>query len=157
MTTPSFGKTYTPVTLPMTAVSRIDAKLWSGDDTFTCDPRVWTPVTVDGGKGNDTLSGGAGADALTGGDGHDEPLGQGGKDKLYGGDGSDTLRDGAGDDYLFGGPDRYGDHMYGGTGKDTFEIEVFYTTWDEPFWCQDFPIDNTEADGDVVIESYQLW
>ena len=47
--------------------------------------------------------------------------GGGGKDKIYGGGSTDRLRGGDGDDLLVGGPGNQ-DFMWGGKGKDRFDI-----------------------------------
>lgn len=79
------------------------------DTVVTCP--VSTPVTADGGNGNDSISvtpdstfvavlnGGAGSDTLTGGAGNDSLDGNAGGDSLYGNGGADLFADtgGAGD------------------------------------------------------------
>jgi len=81
-----------------------------------------------GDAGNDRLDGGAGIDHLAGGTGNDEIQGWTGNDRIDGGDGadnmdggpgSDTVRGGAGDDMLWAGSSGV-DHLYGGTGANTF-------------------------------------
>ncbi len=74
----------------------------AGDDTLT------------GYYGNDDLDGGAGADLLNGGDGNDvvSGLGDDTKDFLNGGDGEDIILAGK------------HDHANGGTGADTFVIDL---------------------------------
>lgn len=73
-----------------------------------------SPVWLDGGDGSDTLQGGASADTLSGGRGNDLLSGQGGNDELYGGLGDDTLdgslgqnalNSGGGQDILLNGRD----------------------------------------------------
>lgn len=53
-------------------------------------------------------------------DGEDTLLGQAGNDTLLGGNGADTLRGGPNKDRLRGGYDGAYDHLFGGTGIDTF-------------------------------------
>jgi VCBS repeat-containing protein len=102
----------------LAGVEQIDAGAHAGvtvlfgktDDTFDFGGIALTGiVSVDGGKGNDSLTGTAGADKLLGGAGDDSLLGADGADVLIGGAGVDRLTGGAGADVLTG-----------GTGKDVF-------------------------------------
>jgi Ca2+-binding RTX toxin-like protein len=79
-------------------------------------PTVSTPMTVDGGDGNDRLIGGSGPDMLIGGPGNDLLAGQGGDDTLFGGLGTDDLHGGAGNDIILAGDES--DIAHGGTGRD---------------------------------------
>ena len=90
-------------TIVITGLSAADL----AEDMFRL-PR--TPVTLEGGDGNDTLLGWAGDDTLEGG---------AGDDTLVGGDGDDTIAGGAGDDLLYGDGLR-GDEIDGVTDRDTF-------------------------------------
>lgn len=85
--------------------------LGTGDDQFTADNRLTTPLFVTGEGGNDTILGGAGGDELSGangkdvilgGDGDDYLLGGASNDRLFGDNGSDTASGGGGNDYLYG-------------------------------------------------------
>jgi Ca2+-binding RTX toxin-like protein len=89
-------------------------------------------ATLYGGAGNDRLHGTEGNDLLSGGAGNDSLSGGGGADVLTGGDGNDTLRGGAGSDTMFGGAgddvffaanDGSRDFVYGGSGRDTAEVD----------------------------------
>lgn len=75
-----------------------------------------TPVKLNGGAGDDTLSGELGSDTIRGGGGDDIVSGQGGSDRLLGGSGNDTLDGGEGDDAVWGGGN---DVLGGGAGNDT--------------------------------------
>ncbi|TWU14931.1 Bifunctional hemolysin/adenylate cyclase precursor [Symmachiella macrocystis] len=72
-------------------------------------------------EGNDWLAGGQGNDLLKGGYGNDTLLGNLGVDHLYGEQGTDYIKGQDGNDYLNGGADGSRDHMWGGTGADTFK------------------------------------
>jgi Ca2+-binding RTX toxin-like protein len=76
-----------------------------------------TPLALNGGDGNDTLTGGSANDTMAGGAGDDILNGADGADALSGGDGADTLNGGLGNDTLAGGAGN--DTMSGGTGDDT--------------------------------------
>jgi Ca2+-binding RTX toxin-like protein len=99
------------VHLRLTGISRLDADLGAGADTFTATGNLAALITfdIDGGEGDDTLLGGNGADVLSGGPGDDFLDGNQGADTLTGGDGfdgfqwdpgdgSDTVNGGAGAD-----------------------------------------------------------
>jgi len=74
------------------------------------------PVTVQAGKGNDTIVSGPGADSLVGGAGNDMIRGGAGADVIIGGDGNDDLGGGPDDDTILGG---FGnDAVLGGAGTD---------------------------------------
>ncbi len=61
-----------------------------GDDVMSTSGGVTTPLSFDGGDGNDQLFGGAGADHLVGGPGNDLVDGRQGADTVLLGDGDDT-------------------------------------------------------------------
>ncbi|MFG6105880.1 calcium-binding protein [Leptothoe sp. EHU-05/26/07-4] len=71
--------------------SEVESVLFSGGagNDFLNASGTLTPVTADGGDGNDILIGGAGDDILIGGDGADLLIGGAGNDILIGGDGAD--------------------------------------------------------------------
>ncbi|MEM8807619.1 MAG: calcium-binding protein [Cyanobacteria bacterium P01_G01_bin.38] len=71
--------------------SEVQSVLFSGGDgnDFLNASGTLTPVTADGGDGDDILIGGAGDDILIGGDGADLLIGGGGNDILIGGNGAD--------------------------------------------------------------------
>ena len=62
---------------------------------------LFTPVTFDGGEGDDTLTGNATPDKLTGGTGADTLNGGWGNDTLTGGDGADSVDASYGNDKVF--------------------------------------------------------
>ncbi|MDO9418471.1 T1SS-143 repeat domain-containing protein [Pararhizobium sp.] len=76
-------------------------------------------VTIDGGKGNDSIAGTNSADKLLGGDGNDLISGLGGDDIIEGGAGSDEIWGGAGNDDIKGGGGS--DNITGGLGDDTID------------------------------------
>ncbi|HWK28339.1 MAG TPA: calcium-binding protein [Solirubrobacter sp.] len=111
----------------------VRAELGDGDDVARLG-MGWTPgtpLTIDGGPGNDQLSGYAGPETLIGGDGNDVLKGNQGDDHLFGGPGNDTLeggdgadevRGGEGDDTVGGGGTaQYADIIDGGPGRDTLD------------------------------------
>ncbi|NEZ56549.1 calcium-binding protein [Adonisia turfae] len=71
--------------------SEVESVLFSGGagNDFLNASGTLTPVTADGGDGDDILIGGAGDDILIGGDGADLLIGGAGNDILIGGDGAD--------------------------------------------------------------------
>ncbi|MFG6098754.1 calcium-binding protein [Leptothoe sp. ISB3NOV94-8A] len=71
--------------------SEVESVLFSGGEgnDFLNASGTLTPVTADGGDGDDILIGGAGNDILIGGDGADLLIGGAGNDILIGGDGAD--------------------------------------------------------------------
>ncbi|KAA1258981.1 Bifunctional hemolysin/adenylate cyclase precursor [Rubripirellula obstinata] len=106
-------------------VTSIVGNSGSGDDIVTISPKIFVPVTISGGAGNDQLSAGGGPTAFNGGTGDDRLTGGLGEDNLDGGDGNDViiggagvdqLSGGAGDDYIDGG--RGADLISGGDGND---------------------------------------
>ncbi|WP_371158001.1 calcium-binding protein [Jannaschia sp. 2305UL9-9] len=76
-----------------------------------------TPVTLDGGAGNDPLEGGLFEDTLRGQGGDDTIIGNSGADLLEGGAGADSIEGGRGDDTIDGGAG--GDTVAGGSGSDS--------------------------------------
>jgi len=83
----------------------------AGDDTMTAAAGV--AVTMNGGKGDDTLTGDSAADVLNG---------EAGDDTLAGGDGNDTLSGGDGNDTFDEGTASNGSDVFnGGTGVDTVD------------------------------------
>lgn len=100
----------------------------SGNDTmFSAGGDDW----LAGGTGNDDIYGGAGTDNLFGGSGNDKLIGGSGLDQLYGGDGHDLLINSranpvmaiaAVSDIIFD----LGGFMDGGSGNDTFRVDVFF-------------------------------
>lgn len=107
----------------------------NGDDTFAVDSAkgaVATPMTVDGGNGNDTINGGAANDLLVGGNGNDTIRGGDGNDLIFsnnGGDsvdgqrGTDTEILGNGDDIAIWLPGEGNDNVDGGNGVDTLTFD----------------------------------
>lgn len=88
-----------------------------------------TPITIDGGAGDDdldgyqgpeTFHGGDGNDVLEGNQGDDHLFGEAGNDTIEGGDGADEVRGGDGDDLVGGGGTaQFADIIDGGSGRDT--------------------------------------
>ena len=58
---------------------------FAGNDVFTVDPKITTPVLANGGAGNDTITGGSGKDILIAGNGTSVLDGSHGQDILIGG------------------------------------------------------------------------
>ena len=73
--------------------SRVQSVVFSGGDSndFLNASGTATPITADGGAGDDILIGGSGDDILIGGDGADLLIGGGGADILIGGNGADLF------------------------------------------------------------------
>ncbi|MBE9137940.1 calcium-binding protein [Nodosilinea sp. LEGE 07088] len=73
--------------------SGVQAVVFSGGDgnDFLNASGTFTPITADGGAGDDILIGGAGDDILIGGDGADLLIGGGGNDILIGGNGANLF------------------------------------------------------------------
>ncbi|MEM9082161.1 MAG: hypothetical protein AAGB34_01095, partial [Planctomycetota bacterium] len=90
-------------TFPLSAVDRIKADLYDGNDFFNDVSKSFVPAEVYAGGGNDIVFAGWGDDIIYGGNGNDQLRGSSGDDRLYGGDGVDTLLGESGDDSLFGG------------------------------------------------------
>ncbi|AGY56824.1 M91 family zinc metallopeptidase [Gloeobacter kilaueensis] len=87
-----------------------------GDDTIRVDASVHNAMHLVGGDGNDRISGGSGDDRIEGGAGNDDISGGAGKDFIDGGQGNDYLRGGAGKDRLIGGDGN--DLISGGADRD---------------------------------------
>lgn len=109
----------------------VRAELGDGDDVsrLGSDWTLGTPITLDGGAGNDQLDGYQGPETMIGGDGDDTLEGNRGDDHLFGGAGNDTVdggddadevRGGDGDDVVGGGGrPAFADIVDGGPGRDT--------------------------------------
>jgi Ca2+-binding RTX toxin-like protein len=110
------------------AITAIQVSLSDRNDTFELASN--TPLSLDGGEGDDTVDGGAGPDRIRGGDGNDT---------LRGGPGGDSLSGDAGDDRLDGqtGPDS----QAGGPGRD---IAQYFRT--NPVFVA---LDSVAADGET--------
>lgn len=78
-----------------------------GDDVLDATASNVQSITLDGGRGDDTLLGSNGDDRMFGGDG---------RDRLRGGDGNDTMSGGRGNDRVYG--QRGRDRLNGGEGND---------------------------------------
>jgi serralysin len=87
------------------------------DDSITNNSS--SPMSADGGAGNDTITGGYNNDRLVGGDGADKLWGVGGADWVSGDAGNDRVSGGEGNDTIFGGAGD--DLMYGSYGDDTLD------------------------------------
>ncbi|MEM9151492.1 MAG: calcium-binding protein [Cyanobacteria bacterium P01_F01_bin.3] len=74
--------------------SDVQSVIFSGGEgnDFLNGSGTATPITADGGDGDDILIGGTGDDILNGGNGSDLLFGGGGNDLLIGGEGADTFR-----------------------------------------------------------------
>jgi Ca2+-binding RTX toxin-like protein len=86
------------VRCPYGTFKSISVDLGDQNDVENSATLLFTPVTVHGGTGNDTISTGGGADYLDGGPGNDTLDGGWGDDTLDGGVGADVLRGGPGFD-----------------------------------------------------------
>ncbi len=71
--------------------SQVSVTLGAGDDEFRVDAAFDTPVIVNGGSGDDTITGGAGNDILLGGAGNDTISGGDGNDLIFGDAGNDNV------------------------------------------------------------------
>jgi Ca2+-binding RTX toxin-like protein len=122
------------LTFDRATFSSIFVSLGAGDDSFTVVTArgdVTTPITVQGGNGNDTITGGSGNDTLVGGNGNDNLLGGAGTDLIFGGRGVDTIDGGPGndteilgqgDDVAVWNPGEGSDMIDGGQGHDTLRF-----------------------------------
>jgi Ca2+-binding RTX toxin-like protein len=109
----------------------VRAELGDGNDVsrLGSDWTLGTPITLDGGAGNDQLDGYQGPESMLGGDGDDTLEGNLGDDHLFGdagndtvdgGDDADEVRGGDGDDVVAGGGrPAFDDIVDGGAGRDT--------------------------------------
>jgi Ca2+-binding RTX toxin-like protein len=118
-----------PVNQP-TGTLRIDAN-WLTQTLIINPPGALRPLSIQSGKGNDTLSGSAVNDFIKGGDGNDS---------LDGGMGSDNLSGNAGADDLYGGMGG-ADTLSGGEGPDNFIIDAA---------AKDIVVDFNKAEGDRI-------
>lgn len=98
----------------------------AGNDTLIASPSS-TLNYLDGGAGNDVLYAGGGTNYLYGGAGNDTLIGGSGTNYLYGGAGTDTLYGGSGSNVLDGGRDGSTDHLIGGTGRNKFRQDFYFT------------------------------
>jgi Ca2+-binding RTX toxin-like protein len=101
----------------------------NGNDSLFGGEGDYSYNYLSGGAGDDELYGGWGEDYMVGNSGDDILAGRAGNDYLDGGSGYDRLHGEAGDDTLKGGIDGTSDSMYGGTGRDTFINEQYFTWW----------------------------
>ena len=96
-----------------------------GDGNDTVPRQAYhTPITVNGGAGDDDLTGSVEGDVIDGGDGNDTISGEEGDDQLRGGPGNDTIAGAAGNDTIDGGSGRdslSGDGDTIDPGNDTIE------------------------------------
>jgi RTX calcium-binding nonapeptide repeat (4 copies) len=83
---------HTAECVPGVEFDRVVFAFGSGNDQFGVSGYFTTPISVDGGAGDDALHGGAGDDELAGGDGGDYLNGDVGADVLDGGAGDDDLQ-----------------------------------------------------------------
>ncbi|MGD9617492.1 MAG: calcium-binding protein, partial [Alphaproteobacteria bacterium] len=125
-----------PFTVTMTAAEVVDFQGQGGDDSFTVSDLTGTTITqvlFSGGVGNDTLAGlatatpitangGDGNDSLTGGTGADTLNGDAGNDTLEGHRGADTITGGDGDDLNIWRNGDGTDTFNGGAGTDTQQL-----------------------------------
>jgi Ca2+-binding RTX toxin-like protein len=98
---------------PVVDVARIHADAGPGDDTVRVDEsngRIFIPVNLNGGSGDDTLTTGSGVDRIDGGRGNDF---------VDAGRGNDSANLGPGDDTFLWNPGEGSDTVDGGPGDDT--------------------------------------
>ena len=124
-----FGDDGTPdQSFSASTITQVSVLLGGGDDVFVVEGAFTTPVIVDGGSGNDTITGGqgndtllggAGDDIINGGDGNDVIFGNGGIDTVDGNRGNDTAFLGSGADSFRWDPGDGSDVIEGGSGIDT--------------------------------------
>lgn len=99
-----------------------------------------------GGEGRDTLIGNSMNNAL---------FGNGDIDRLEGGWGEDWLVGGAGNDTLDGGNDGIKDHLYGGTGQDTFVTHYNpFVKGGLTYWFPEIDDTDYDASTDMVVRRY---
>jgi Ca2+-binding RTX toxin-like protein len=97
-------------TFPLSSITRINARLDAGHDSFAMPATMRIPASVVGGIGNDTITVGAGNDSVEGQAGADSIVGNDGNDDLNAGyvdvsaavvtTGMDVLEGGSGNDLL---------------------------------------------------------
>jgi len=130
-----FGDGTLPQRFDATTFTTISAFLGAGDDQFSVSPGSPTPatlpLTVEGGRGADTitsgpaadsLSGGGGNDTVNAGDGNDIIVGNHGNDFVNGQRGNDTEDLGAGDDTTTWLPGDGSDTIDGEHGQDALDF-----------------------------------
>ncbi|HYE17237.1 MAG TPA: hypothetical protein VEA69_02275 [Tepidisphaeraceae bacterium] len=100
-------------------VKRLYVLAGRGDDSVAIHRRVYTPCTIDGGSGDDSLYGGGGDDSIVGEIGDDSISGGRGRDRCHGGDGVDSMYGGDDDDSIFGESGR--DRVFGDSGDDLYD------------------------------------
>ncbi|MCW3819101.1 hypothetical protein ONA91_32145 [Micromonospora sp. DR5-3] len=98
-------------------VPRVNVATLGFNDSITNNS--YSPMSADGGAGDDIINGGGNNDRLIGGDGADKLWGLGGDDWVSGDAGNDRVSGGEGNDTLFGGAGD--DLMYGSYGDDTLD------------------------------------
>lgn len=94
---------------------RLDAGLLA-DVAGLMHGKVYAPVTIDGGTGDDFIVGGPANDSLLGGNGDDTIVGGEGDDTVFAGSGDDVIHGNEGNDYLSGGAGA--DHIFADDGND---------------------------------------
>jgi hypothetical protein len=115
-------------------IEHVALRTYGGNDTITGAIGLAgaTELTLDAGRGNDTVTGGngddlilggAGADTINGGAGADVVLGGTGADAITGGDGSDVLSGDSGDDTVTA-KDSTTDDVRCGTGTDIVSADT---------------------------------
>jgi Ca2+-binding RTX toxin-like protein len=114
-------KTTQTVDCPVMGVTSLSVDLGDGNDYFNAF-WIWTPVTVHGGTGDDSITGGGGADHLYGDGGNDTLHGELGDDYLEGGPGTDTISGDGGNDTI-NVVDSTLDHVTCSTGTDTVQAD----------------------------------
>lgn len=114
-------KTTQTVDCPMAGVSSLSVDLGDGNDYFNSF-WIFTPVTVHGGAGDDSITGGGGSDHLYGDAGNDTLHGEGGDDYLEGGPGTDTISGDGGNDTI-NVVDTTLDHVTCSYGTDTVQAD----------------------------------
>src|SRR3954452_17422640 len=108
----AFGEAAVAQSFDRATFTNISVSLRSGDDTFSVDPHAQfsdRPLTVYGGRGDDTIRGSNGNDLL---------FGDRGDDNIDGGRGADTEILGQGDDTALWLPGEGSDTIDGGRGSD---------------------------------------
>jgi len=100
-------------------IKRIAVIAGAGDDFVAIHRRVYTPTTIEGGAGDDSLYGGGGDDSINGDVGDDSIVGGSGRDNCHGGSGIDDIFGGIGDDSIYGEDGR--DRVRGDDGDDLYD------------------------------------
>jgi Ca2+-binding RTX toxin-like protein len=78
-----------------------------GNDSFDVKGDIKTPLVIDGGEGNDSITGGHGSDLLIGGPGDDVMDGKESANVLIGGTGADNIKGGGEGDLIIAGTTSY--------------------------------------------------